>query len=360
MNLHPSLALTAAALALLQTACKPTASSDAAPTYNVRYIVAEPQTNDQTSGPAFLGLIRGDAETQLSFKVNGQISRIGPESASEDWKQGTQVRAGEVLAQLDTANFVNAVAAARARTELARANYARNSELYAAANLSKSDYDTTRAQKEMAEAELAQAEQYLHDTTLRAPYDGVILTRLARAGEFAAAGHPVILMGDFRRVSLEVGVPDTALPTLQIGQTRDVLISAFEGQSFQGTISEIGIAADPASRLFRVVLKIDNADGRLKSGMTARVNLGAAAPQQSRGILLPLSSLVASGTDTGHSAVFVVDDQGQVHLRKLETSEIVGSSVLVTGGLQPGEKVVTLGAGLLIDGMQVQAQPQSR
>jgi RND family efflux transporter MFP subunit len=358
MNLHPSLALTAAALALIQTACKPTASSDAAPTYNVRYIVAEPQTNDQTSGPAFLGLIRGDAETQLSFKVNGQISRIGPESASEDWKQGTQVRAGEVLAQLDTANFVNAVAAARA-PRARRANYAATASSTPRKSLEER-LRTPTGQKEMAEAELAQAEQYLHDTTLRAPYDGVILTRLARAGEFAAAGHPVILMGDFRRVSLEVGVPDTALPTLQIGQTRDVLISAFEGQSFQGTISEIGIAADPASRLFRVVLKIDNADGRLKSGMTARVNLGAAAPQQSRGILLPLSSLVASGTATGHSAVFVVDDQGQVHLRKLETSEIVGSSVLVTGGLQPGEKVVTLGAGLLIDGMQVQAQPQSR
>lgn len=355
------LVLAVTTLPLCHTACRPKAAAEASAIYNVRYILAQPRAaTAQDPGPAFLGVIRGDTETSLSFKVNGQILRIGPDGASEDWKQGEPVAAGTVLAQLDTANFINAVAAARARADLARANYARNSELYAAANLSKSDYDATRAQKEMAEADLAQAEQYLRDTTLRAPYTGVVLARLARTGEFAAAGRPVVLIGDFRRVSLEVGVPDTVLGSIQVGQTCDVLVSAFEGSAFQGTISEIGIAAEPASRLFRVVLKIDNTSAQLKSGMTAKVNLGSRGLRQVNGILLPLSALVSSGSANGRSAVFVVDDAGTVRLRPLETSEIIGSSVLVTGGLKPGEKVITLGAGLLIDGMQVHAQPVSQ
>jgi RND family efflux transporter MFP subunit len=345
-----------AAVPLLFVACRPKPA--AAPVvYNVRYLVVQPLTaTPQEPGPSFLGVIRGDTETSLSFKVNGQIARIGPDGGSEDWKQGEFVAAGAVLAQIDTANFVNAAAAARARTDLARANFARNSELYAAANLAKSEYDATRAQKEMAEADLAQAEQYLCDTTLRAPYEGVVLARLARAGEFAAAGRPVLVLGDFRRVSLEVGVPDSVLGRIKVGEDCAVLVSAFEGGTFTGNISEIGIAADPASRLFRVVLKIDNAAGHLKSGMTASVHLGGRESRAVSGVLLPLSALVAADKSGAHSAVFVAGDDGRAHLRQIQTSEIVGSAILVTDGLKAGEKVVTLGTGLLTDNAPINAQ----
>jgi len=347
----------ALALPLLFAACRD--KHAAAPlAYNVRYVVAQPlAATPQEPGPSFLGVIRGDTETSLSFKVNGQIARIGPEGGTEDWKQGESVAAGAVLAQIDTANFVNAVAAARARADLARANFARNSELYAASNLSKSEYDATRAQKEMAEADLAQAEQYLRDTTLRAPYAGVVLARLARSGEFASAGRPVVVFGDFRRVSLEVGVPDSVLGRIEVGQRCEVLVSAYEGGMFAGAISEIGIAADPASRLFRVVLKLDNADGRLKSGMTASGRLGGRASHAVSGVSLPLSALVAADKTGKRSAVFVVGDDGRAHLRQIQTSEIVGSAILVTDGLQAGDKIVTLGTGLLSDNVPVNAQP---
>lgn len=330
-----------------------------APTpYNVRYVVAQATAAAvEEPGPSFLGVIRGDTETSLSFKVNGQIARIGPADSAEDWKQGTPIVAGTVLAQIDPANFINAVAAARAQVELARANFLRTSELYAAANLAKSEYDAARAQKDMAEANLAQAEQYLRDTTLRAPYDGVVLARLARSGEFGAAGHPVVVCGDFRRVSLEVGVPDSVLGRIRVGQDCAVLVSAYEGATFVGTISEIGVAADPTSRLFRVVLKVDNADGRLKGGMTASVRLGGRSARVAAGVWLPLSALVGGGTKPGEGAAFVVGDDGKVHLRRLRTGELVASSILVTEGLKVGEKVVTLGTGLCTDGMVVHAEP---
>lgn len=355
--MHLRLFVPFAVAPLLLLGCREKAPVAPTP-YNVRYVVAQASAAaTEEPGPSFLGVIRGDTETSLSFKVNGQIARIGPADSAEDWKQGAVVAAGTVLAQIDTANYVNAVAAARAQVELARANFARNSELYAAANLSKSDYDATRAQKDMAEANLAQAEQYLRDTTLRAPYDGVVLARLARTGEFGAAGHPVIVFGDFRRVSLEVGVPDSVLGRIHVGQSCAVLVSAYEGGTFTGSISEIGVAADPTSRLFRVVLKIDNADGRLKSGMTASVRLGGRAAHSAAGVWLPLSALAGGGAQPGEGAAFVVGDDGHVHLRRLHTGEIVGSAILVTDGLQVGEKVVTLGTGLLTDGMVVHAEP---
>ena len=320
---------------------------------NVRTVAAQPlDTLRHEAGPAFLGIVRGDSETSLSFKVSGQIVRIGSKEGGDDWNEGVTVAAGAELAQLDTANFVSAVASARARADLARANFARNSELYAAANLSITDFEASRAQKETSEADLSQAEQSLRDTTLRAPYTGVILSRAAKSGEFAAAGRPVLRLGDFRRVSLEVGVPDTLLPAVMIGQTFPVRMSAIEGETFPSMVTEIGTAAAEGSRLFRVVLKIDNTDGRLKSGMTASVRLGTSVPTATKGVVVPISTLVAARGEARGPAVYIVE--GKVaRERPVKTADIVGSSIIVTEGLSTTDQVVTLGAGQLYDGAPV-------
>lgn len=347
------LLLPVAALTLFAaSACSKQTASAPAP-FNVRTTAARPLgAASRDTGPAFLGVIRGDTETSLSFKVSGQLTRIGAAGSAVDWNEGVPVAADTELAQVDTANFVSAVAAARARAELARASFERNSELYAAANLSKNDFESSRASKETAEADLAQAEQQLCDTTLRAPYAGIILSRAAKSGEFASAGKTVLKLGDFRRVSLEVGVPDTLLGTVAVGQTFSVRVSAFEGDDFTGTVSEVGTAASDGNRLFRVVLKLDNAAGRLKSGMTASVRLGGASTTYGSGVLVPLSALVATSRSGAYPAVFVIAD-GAARERVVRTADIIGSSILVVKGLNPGESVVTLGAGQLFDGAPV-------
>lgn len=353
-TLLPTLLL--AALALGAAGCGKTPATTTAP-FHVRATAALPlDTTRRDAGAAFLGVIRGDTETSLSFKVTGQLNRIGPAADAEDWKEGTPVAAGAELAQLDTANFVSAVSAARARADLARASFARNSELYAAANLSKNDFEASRAQKETAEADLAQAEQNLRDTTLRAPYGGIVLARLAKNGEFAGAGRAVLRLGDFRRVSIEVGAPDTLLSQLAVGQSYVVQVSAFEGEDFAGTISEIGTAAAENSRLFRVVLKVDNPQGRLKSGMTASVRLGATVATPAQGVVVPLSALVATSRTGNGAAVFVVGADQRAQERAIKTADILASSIVVTDGLRAGENVVTLGAGQLFDGAPVKAQ----
>ena len=346
---------------LLLPACKPRIAAVSAP-LDVRVVIARPldQARSETAGATFLGLLRGDTETSLSFKVNGQIARIGPADGAEDWKEGTVVEKDTVLAQIDTANFVNAVAAARARAEYARAAFARSAELFVAANLSKNEFEAGRAQKDTAEAELAQAEQNLRDTTLHAPSPGVILARLAKRDEYGAAGRPVLRLGGFRQMKLEIGVPDTLLSRLAVDQKFPVEISAFEGGDFTGRISEVGTAATEGSRLFRVVLEIPNADGRLKSGMTATVRLGREGGGPASGVLVPLSALVSPGrASSGRmaTAVFVVGDDQVARERLVQTGDLVASSIVVTEGLKADERVVSLGAGQLFDGARVNATP---
>lgn len=339
-------------------ACKPKTqpAPESAPV-SVQYAVALPaDKNTGSTGATFLGLVRGDTETLLSFKVPGQIVAIGREGETDDWREGSLIEKGTLLAKLDPADYINAVKAAKARAEYTRSAFTRYAELYAAANLSKNEFDGARAQKETAEAELAHAEQNLRDTELRAPYSGVLLLRTAKKGEVTGAGRPVLKIGDFQRVAIEVGVPETLLADIFVNQNYPVKLTAFPSETFDGSISEIGSAAAEGSRLFRVILKVPNPDGRLKSGMTASVRLGHSSTPAAGSVIIPLSALFSDKHDSG-VRVYVVGGDHVARKREIHTSDLVASSVVVTSGLQAGEKVVTVGIAQLHDGAKVAEAP---
>lgn len=364
MKRMPCTAPAAALLCLLalSPACKPRGSATAAAAaetapQSVRYVVAQPlDAEGVRPGSSFLGLLRCDTEALLAFKVPGQIVGIGPEGEGEDWREGVPVAKGAVLARLDPADYVNLVNAARSRADFTRSAFARYAELFAAASISKNDFDASRSQKETAEADLARAEQNLTDTVLRAPYAGVLLSRYAKTGEVTAPGKPVLRLGDFRRVSVDVGVPETLLGELAVGQTYPVRLTAFPSERHVATVHEIGAAAAEGSRLFRVVLKVPNPDGRLKPGMTASVRFGQAPSHPEGSVAIPLSALFSSAGTVKGPAVYVVEG-ATARLRRVKTGDFSGNSVVVTEGLRAGDRVVTAGAEQLHDGAAVAAAP---
>jgi len=138
-------------------------------------------------------------------------------------------------------------------------------------------------------------------------------------------------------------------------------VSGFEGlPPFRGRVSEVGVAASGEGRLFRVVIKVPNPDGLLRSGMTARIHVGDIPTVKPGTVCVPLSALVTLVPD-GRSAasgqtqlgVFVVQD-GKAVTRAVKTGDILNSSVLVTDGLRAGEQVVTSGASFLYNGAPIE------
>jgi RND family efflux transporter MFP subunit len=224
------------------------------------------------------------------------------------------------------------------------------------------EVDTSSARRQSADAELAQAKQALEDSVLRARYDGTILARLANPGETISAGKPVLRVADLRQMSVELGVPDRLIGQIQVDQEIPVKVSALEGLSFTGRVSEVGAAAKAGVRLFRVVIKVRNPKGALKSGMTASVALGEGAIFPAGSVLVPLSALVSSSRESAANqlAVFVVDCDSRARERVVTTDDLVRSSVVVTKGLVAGEKVVSVGASALYDGALVDARPAER
>jgi RND family efflux transporter MFP subunit len=191
----------------------------------------------------------------------------------------------------------------------------------------------------------------------------VVLARYVNAGVTVGAGQRVLRFADTSTMSVELGVPDRLVKYFSPGKEFAVEISALEGRPpFTGHVSEVGVAASQESRLFRIVIKVPNPEGIIRSGMTATVRVGDLARFNPGAVRVPLSALVTfspaaqgAGNDSSRLAVFVVNG-GKAARRPVQTGDILNSSIIVSDGLKAGEEVVTAGASLLYDGAPVEVQ----
>jgi RND family efflux transporter MFP subunit len=309
---------------------------------------------------AYIAMVRAENETDLGFKVGGIVDTIGPAPGS-DWNEGSVVKQGTILASLKQSDFVNALNSAKAQAELTTKQLERFRKLRESDAISQEELDVSEANYHTAQAQLDQANQNLQDSQVRASIDGVVLARYVNSGVTVAAGQRVLRFADNTIMRVELGLPDRLVAFFSPGKEVDVEISAFEGRPpFRGRVSEVGVAASQDGRLFRVVIKVANPDGVIRSGMTATVRVGDPAPLSPGEVLVPLSALVTFASpsqsriaESSQLAVFVVDG-GKALRRPVKTGDIVRSSIIITEGLQLGEVVVTSGASFLYDGQLVE------
>jgi membrane fusion protein, multidrug efflux system len=332
----------------------------------VRATVVQPMDGLRSDGRAsYLALVKFDHETDLSFKVGGILVSVGP-SAGTDWDEGTPVKAGTVLAELKQADFTNALSSARAHADLASKTLERFRKLRATDAISQQELDSTEADWRTAQSQLDQAEQNLRDSQLVAAKDGVVLMRYVNSRVTVAPGQRVLRFADTSLMSVELGLPDRLVGRLTPGKEVDVEVSGLEGlKPFRGHVTEVGVAASGEGRLFRVVIKVPNPDGLLRSGMTARIHVGEMPGEKSGFVCVPLSALVtlvpdgrSAGSGQAQLGVFVVRD-GKAVTQPVRTGDILNSSILITDGLRAGEQVVTSGASFLFDGAPIEVATEA-
>jgi RND family efflux transporter MFP subunit len=165
-----------------------------------------------------------------------------------------------------------------------------------------------------------------------------------------------------RQMSVELGIPDRVISRVRAGKEFPVRVTTLETSTFTGRVSEVGVATKEGARLFRVIIKVPNPEGVLKSGMTASVALDDKDSFPRGSVVVPMSALVSASKSSGANqlAVFVVDAEGKAHERPVKTDDILRSSIIVTEGLKAGDKVVTAGASTLYDGAPVDARSEEK
>ncbi len=322
----------------------------------------------------FSGELEALAEFVVAPKVGGRVERVLVNIAD-------RVKRGQVVAELDNDEYVQAVAQARADLLVARANlseaqsalenakreFSRTASLLKRGIASDSEYDAARqerlakeAQLEVAAAQVTKAESSLQTANIRLGYthviagwtgggeERVVAERYVDEGQTVAANAPLLLIDELHPIVGVVFVTERDYARLQPGQPVSLTTDAYPGETFSGRIDRIAPVFKKSTRQARIEMMIENPRQRLKPGMFIRATVVLAQVPQAT--IVPEQALTVRDDETG---VFIVGEDGaSVAWRPVAVGIREGDRVQVQGRGISG-RVVTLGQQLVGDGSAV-------
>jgi membrane fusion protein, multidrug efflux system len=305
--------------------------------------VAQPATRMETGLARATGTVRAKDEATLAAKVTGTIHRIRV-------RVGDRVKAGTPLVEMDPVNASIGLENAQAAERLAVANLAaaerevtRGKTLFDAQSLPESGYDRVKTARDVAAAQLDQAraalrmaKQQLTDTTLIAPFDGVITAKYRNVGDTVTLMPvtPILTITDTDHLEVRLAVPEAIQSFVKPGQVVEGVLTP-SGQKFAAVVKVKGSVVEPGSRTIEVLADVQKVQGpALRPGSLANVDFGGFAERD--GLFVPSTAV---RTDGGTSYVLVVAN-GKAEKRVVVVDPLNPGTVAVRSGLAPDAQVI--------------------
>jgi len=313
------------------------------------------------------GYVVAQRKAAISSKATGRLEWLGV-------AEGSVVKAGDVIARIDardvnaqsevaTANVGAANASllqAQAEEREARVQLKRAQELLAKGFVSEASVDTARARAERGAAGVASAEAAIAAaqassrnaqvsvdyTVIRAPFDGVILSKSANVGDLvtpfsnaADSKGAVVSMADMSTLEVEADVSESSLSKIKVGQPAEIVLDALPDSRFRGRISRMVPTVDRAKATVMTKVKFDAIDPRMLPEMSAKVSFLAqdVTPEQQKPLLAVATDALAQRD--GRTVVFILRD-GRAIAVPVTAGLKIGDLTAVTGELKSGEKAV--------------------
>lgn len=340
------------------------------------------------------GSLAADEQAEVSAEAAGRIvdtpvergtrvaegtvlARISGTEASAQLQEA-EANAAQIAARLGLApeesfepTRVPDVMNAKAALELAEAEFARMKSLLEQKVVSQSEFDQRRTQVEAARqqyriaensaqqsyrslqaarARVALARKAMADTTVRAPFAGLVAERLVSAGDYVTKGTRVATIVRIDPMRVELTVPEQSVALVGVGQAVRLTVDAYPNEVFEARVRFVSPALRKDQRALTVEAIAPNPGGRLKPGLFATASIQQ--PAGPAALLLPASAVE---TVSGTSRVYVVKND-QIEERIVTIGERVGERIEMTSGVRQGEVVAAEPRGRLTDGVAVRAQ----
>ncbi len=316
----------------------------------VRVVVVEPS---QGASQFFTGVVSARVQSDLGFRVSGKVTRRLVDV-------GQHVHAGEPLMWIDVTDYAHVitaqsenVASAKARADQAVADEQRYRGLVRTGAVSASTYDQVKAAADSAQAQLAAAEaqeRIAKDqgdySILLADSGGTVVATVAEPGQVVAAGQTVVKLAHAGPREAAVYLPETVRPAL-----RTVAKATLFGQTVEtpARLRQLSDSADPDTRTFEARFVLQGRDANAPLGATVTIELPL--PTASAMVGVPNAAIADRGKGPG---VWVIDQNtSTVSFRLVKIGRIGQENSYVEAGVQPGERIVALGAHLLTEGQHV-------
>ncbi|MEO8905469.1 MAG: efflux RND transporter periplasmic adaptor subunit [Polyangiaceae bacterium] len=299
------------------------------------------------------GVLAANQRTDLAANATGRVKKTMVE-------RGQHVKAGDPIAELDARSAVlNAaeaeanVASARDQLTLNQADCARYSVLLQQKAITQQEFEraatqcrTQAAAAQAAGARAAQASKAVGDSTIRAPFDGVVAERFVNVGDYVHDDSKVATVLVDNPLRLRLTVPEATIAAARAGVVVTFDSIALAGQAFQATIRYVGREIRENSRDMVVEAIVQNDRGLLVPGMFVTAHLPVGSKNEP---VVPKTALVPGDTS---QSVFVIVGQ-HLEQRVVQTGGVLGDDVAISDGLAQGERVVTNPSNQTVDGARV-------
>lgn len=282
-----------------------------------------------------------EAEAEVVTKTSGVVLEIRVE-------EGDHVKAGQVLARLDSDRQRLSVAQSQANLRKLENDFKRQQEMFERKLISQDVFDRSRYDLDTQRAAYDMVKLELSYTEIRAPIDGVVSRRDVKVGNLIQLNQPLFKIDDFDPLEAVINVPEREMRLIQAQQPVQMLVDALPDAVFTGSVARVSPVVDAGTGTFRVVAQFKDASGKLRSGMFGRVRV--VYDQRADVLVVPRSALVGDDKD---ASVYVVEEN-VAKRRKVRLGYTDGGQVEVVSGINEGEQVVTLGQAALRDGAKVQ------
>jgi membrane fusion protein (multidrug efflux system) len=296
----------------------------------------------------------GSIEPVRGILIESEASGLVVEIA---FKNGQEVKQGELLVQLDVDVEKAQLRAALATAKLAELEYARAKSLRASGSVPESRLDQADADLERARAEIENINAIIDRKTIEAPFDGRLGIRQINLGQYVALGAPIVNLQSDENVYVNFSLPQKKLSLLEESIPLIVRSDAYPDQAFEGELTAISPKIDVATRSVALQGTLDNADGLLRSGLFVEIEINLPEPQHV--VVVPSTAILYA--PYGNS-VFLIEEtthpqSGEIELTArqmfVRTGLARGDFVSIVEGLETGQRIVSAGGFKLRNGSRV-------
>lgn len=342
-----TIALGVAVGAIFSTGCKKQDAAGPAKMPPPQVVVAEARTERVVETLSRVANIQANEMVEIKSETEGVVQEIL-------FDEGQKVEAGQLLVKLDETKLSATLAQAEANFKLSEANFERSKQLFNDKLISQQEFDQNAAAFQANQANLDFSRRGLKDARIRAPFEGVVSSRLVSPGQIITRNSILTWLIDYDPVKVEFHVPEKFLGQVKEKQRIEVTVEAYPSEKFSGDVFFVSPYVDPTNRTALVKAAIPNPKTQLRPGMFANLNLALVVREKST--VIPEAAVTQILTNS-QAIVFAVDEAGTAQMRKIRTGVRLLGAVEVLEGLKPGEKVIVEGLQKVVPGAPVRIAP---
>lgn len=335
-------------LLLIFSACSggeeiPQETEELVKTVNVR--TQNINTSQFNSFVRVVGTVETSDDIMISAEVSGKVLRYNVQ-------EGEAVRAGQTILKIDDAKLKQEAARLEAITAQARENYERLEKIYKEDGIgSEIDYLNAKYAYEQSASSLESIKVDLENTSIKAPFSGVVEEIMFEVGEMVSPGAPTVRLIGSENFKITAGVPARYANAVSQGDLVEIWFDTQDVDTLSARITFAGNSINPQNRTFRIEIDMPKKEG-MKVDMIVNIRLRT---MQQNDVIVISEEFIYSKNGRYVSYVLGENEEGKevAHEKVVTLGPSYQSNVVVESGLAPGEELITIGSAFLNNGMRI-------